>query len=130
MLISLLAINLVGCASSKLVFCEDGRDPIWFSSPSKAMLDRGVTSYEQGNYSVAMTRLQGVIDYPAATAPQKVEAYKLSAFIHCISGREKMCSESFKKALQLDPKFDLTPAEVGHPVWGPVFLTAKKSSAN
>jgi len=25
----------------------------------------------------------------------------------------------------LNPSFDLTPAEAGHPVWGPVFRSAK-----
>jgi hypothetical protein len=36
-----------------------------------------------------------------------------------------MCYESFRKALALKPDFELTPAEAGHPVWGPVFRSAK-----
>jgi hypothetical protein len=130
LLVSLLMLGLVGCSSTNLVLCEDGREPLWFSTPSKSLLKKGSISYEQGNYAVAMTRLQGVLDLPEATSAEKIEAYKLMAFIHCISGREKMGGDSFKKALQLDPKFDLTPAEVGHPVWGPVFRAAKKVSAN
>jgi Tfp pilus assembly protein PilF len=118
--------GLTACGSTKLVSCSDGRDPIWFGSASQRMLENGTYSYGQGNYSVAMMRLQGVIDFPTAAIDEKVEAYKLMAFIHCISGREKMCSDSFKKAIQLDPKFELTPAEVGHPVWGPVFRSLKK----
>ena len=130
LLISGLVIGLQGCSTSKMVTCEDGRDPIWFSSPSKQLLEKGTISYEQGNYAVALTRLQGVIDLPAATTDEKIQAYKLTAFIHCISGREKMCSDSFKKAIQLDARFNLTPAEVGHPVWGPVFRAVKKVSTN
>jgi hypothetical protein len=40
-----------------------------------------------------------------------------------------MCYESFRRALALNPKFELTAAEAGHPVWGPVFRSAKAKSA-
>ena len=60
-----------------------------------------------------------------AERDDKVSAYKYLAFIHRVSGREKMCYESFRKALALNPNFELTPAEAGHPVWGPVFRSAK-----
>ena len=128
-MVVLMLLGLVGCGSTKLVTCEDGRDPLWFSSVSQRMLERGTMSYERGNYAGAMTQLQSVLDYPAATDAEKIESYKLLAFMHCVSGREKMCSDSFKKAIQLNANFELTPAEVGHPVWGPVFRATKKSSA-
>ena len=125
-----LLLGVTGCGSTKMVICEDGREPIWLSSPSKQLLEKGTVSYEQGNYGLALVRLQGVIDLSTATTDEKIQAYKLTAFIHCISGREKMCGDSFKKAIQLDSRFDLKPAEAGHPVWGPVFRAAKKVFAN
>ena len=33
--------------------------------------------------------------------------------------------DAFGRALQLDPAFTLTPAEAGHPLWGPVFRSLK-----
>ena len=43
------------------------------------------------------------------------------AFVHCLSGREANCMEEFEKVITLDPKFDLSPAEAGHPIWGPIY---------
>jgi hypothetical protein len=40
-----------------------------------------------------------------------------------------MCRESFKKALDMDTDFTLTPAEAGHPVWGSVFNSMKTKPA-
>ena len=48
-------------------------------------------------------------------------ARKHLAFIHCISGREPECRDEFRKAMEIDPAFELTPAEAGHPAWGPVY---------
>jgi hypothetical protein len=47
------------------------------------------------------------------------------AFMHCLSSRESNCKEEFEKAFAVDSKFDLTSAEAGHPIWGPVFRTVK-----
>jgi hypothetical protein len=35
------------------------------------------------------------------------------------------CREEFRKALTMDPSLELSPAEAGHPVWGPVFRSLK-----
>ena len=72
-----------------------------------------------------MTALNDVLQGKLADKNDKVSAYKYLAFIHCVSGREKLCYDSFKKALALNPDFELTPAEAGHPLWGPVFRSAK-----
>jgi hypothetical protein len=45
--------------------------------------------------------------------------------MHCVSNQQKLCREEFRKALDADPGFDLTPAEAGHPLWGPVFRKLK-----
>ena len=47
------------------------------------------------------------------------------AFIHCAAGRQAQCREEFRRALEIDPQLELTPAEAGHPGWGPVFRSVK-----
>ncbi|NJR71713.1 MAG: TssQ family T6SS-associated lipoprotein [Gammaproteobacteria bacterium] len=47
------------------------------------------------------------------------------AFIHCVANRELNCKEEFEKAFALDPKFDLSAAEAGHPIWGAAFRNVK-----
>jgi len=97
----------------------------WYNRTPGHKLDKGVESYAEGNYIASMAALNDVLQTKLADKADKVSAYKYLAFIHCVSGREKMCLESFRKALALNPKFELTPAEAGHPVWGPVFRSAK-----
>jgi len=45
--------------------------------------------------------------------------------MHCVSGRTAACREEFRKALTMDPDVELSPAEAGHPTWGPVFRSVK-----
>lgn len=87
-------------------------------------LSSGVTEYEEGKYVEAAKNLQGALDLGLAT-PEQIKAHKLLAFIHCISGKERLCREEFKKALEIDPSMELEPAEAGHPIWGPVFKSVK-----
>jgi hypothetical protein len=42
-----------------------------------------------------------------------------------VSERRQQCQDEFRKALELDPDMELSPAEAGHPSWGPAFRTAK-----
>jgi Tfp pilus assembly protein PilF len=97
----------------------------WYNRTAGHKLSKGVENYEDGNYIASVEALNNVLQAKLADKDDKVSAYKYMAFIHCVSGREKMCYESFYRALTLNPSFDLTPAEAGHPVWGPVFRSAK-----
>jgi Tfp pilus assembly protein PilF len=97
----------------------------WYNRTPARKLDQGVENYAEGNYIASMAALNDVLQTKLANRDDKVSAYKYLAFIHCVSGREKLCYESFRKALALNPGFELTPAEAGHPVWGPVFRNAK-----
>jgi hypothetical protein len=56
-------------------------------------------------------------------------AHKYLAFISCVTGREKKCRGEFNKALDADPKFELEPAEAGHPIWGQVLRSIKTERA-
>jgi Tfp pilus assembly protein PilF len=116
-LLSLSACNTIGS-------CDD--DGNWtFGVRSEKKLDSGVRKYEEGNYVASVTSLEDVLETGLSSKKNKVQAYKYLAFIQCVSDREASCREYFKHALQLDPDFNLTPAESGHPIWGPIFLSVR-----
>ena len=88
-------------------------------------LNDGLKRYDAGAYDEAMKNFLLALDSGVLTVPQQVMARKHMAFIHCVSGRESACKDEFQKVLALDARFDLPPAEAGHPSWGPVFKTVK-----
>lgn len=122
-LISVLLMLLgSGCSSGPVR--DVGLDKL---SPRKAEqeLSTGITNYEDGNYKAAAKSLQNALDLGLAFGGDATRAHKFLAFIHCLSNREKQCRDEFRKALEKDSKFDLDPAEAGHPIWGPVFRSVK-----
>lgn len=88
-------------------------------------LNDGLKRYDAGAYDEAMKNFLLALDSGVLTVPQQVAARKHMAFIHCVSGRESACKDEFQKIITLDAKFDLPPAEAGHPSWGPVFKAVK-----
>lgn len=90
------------------------------------MLKDGIKNYEEGNYREAVASLQGALDSGLPDKAGQVTAHKFLAFTYCITSRGTLCREEFSKALALDPKFDLAPAEAGHPIWGSVFRSVKR----
>lgn len=127
-----LSLSMAALSGCTINSCDDKGGSGWWifrSNPAEQKLDKGVKEYEEGNYIASMNALQGVLETRLADKSDKVNAYKYLAFIHCISSREKLCREYFKKALAVDPNFDLTPAEAGHPLWGPAFRSVKGKSA-
>jgi Tfp pilus assembly protein PilF len=88
------------------------------------LLAEGIRQFEDANYPAATRSLQGALAEGLSTANQ-VTAHKYLAFIHCVSDRRQPCQDEFRRALELDPTMELSPAEVGHPIWGPAFRAAK-----
>jgi hypothetical protein len=84
-------------------------------------LNLGIRNYEDGNYNTAASHFQNALGEDLLTAGEQVTAHKFLAFIYCISGEKLACRGEFKKVLLLNPKFELSAAEAGHPIWGPVF---------
>ena len=119
-----LVIALAGCASDPVRKVQE------FFQPTKAQqtLSVGLKQYEDGDYAEAARNLQGAIDL-GLTDGEQANAHKHLAFIHCASGRDRACREEFRKALSISPQLELTPAEAGHPAWGPVFSSLKASPA-
>lgn len=132
MLLGLCVLPLGGCAMKS--FCGDTDSEVkLFRTPTEFMINNGIKNYEDGNYSASLSILQNLVAQKAATKNEKILAYKYLAFMHCVSSteskeyRERMCRDSFKKAFELNPAFNLSPAEAGHPVWGPIFSSVKNT---
>ena len=119
---ALLMLLGSGCSSGPVR--DVGLDKL---SPLKAEqeLSTGIINYEDGNYKAAAKSLQSALDSGLAFDGDAARAHKYLAFIHCLSNREKQCRDEFRKALEKDNKFDLDPAEAGHPTWGPAFRAVK-----
>lgn len=122
-----VGLLLSGCQSSGKwnPFACNTTLPIESATTTDKKLHYGVLSYEEGNYQASIMALQGVLEAGISAKQEKVKAYKYLAFIQCVSGRDGMCREYFKKALEIDPGFTLEPAEAGHPFWGPAFRSVK-----
>lgn len=95
-----------------------------FQSKGEPQLQAGIRLYENGRYPQATTSLQSALNAGLSDADQ-VTANKYLAFISCVSSRERQCRAYFRRALEIDPSFELEPAEAGHPMWGPVFRGVK-----
>lgn len=89
-----------------------------------ASFSTGLKQFDDGDYDASAKSLQTALDHGLPPKDQ-VSAYKHLAFIHCANNRVAACREEFRKALTMDPALDLSPAEAGHPVWGPVFRSLK-----
>jgi Tfp pilus assembly protein PilF len=119
-LMALLLAALAGCET------EPVREVQKLFQPTKAQatLSAGLKQYDDGEYEQSLKTLQSAI-HQGLPERDRVNAYKHSAFIHCVSNRERQCREEFKKALAIDPGMDLAPEEADHPMWGRVFRSVK-----
>ncbi len=85
----------------------------------------GLREYEAGSYDDALKNLSTALDHGLLSKSEQSKARKYLAFIHCASNREAQCREEFRKAMEIDPGFDLTQAEAGHPIWGPIYRNVR-----
>ncbi|HZC78353.1 MAG TPA: TssQ family T6SS-associated lipoprotein [Ktedonobacterales bacterium] len=115
----LASLALGGCQSAPSDFKN-----LFGAGAGQSTLDAGLRLYEAGKYAEAARYLQSAL-YQGLQDPDRVRAHKYLAFIHCVSNDVALCREEFGKALAIDPKVELTAAEAGHPVWGPVFRSVK-----
>ena len=95
-----------------------------FHRDGESALASGVRKYDDGAYSEASKDLQTALELGLWDS-DRVRAHKYLAFIYCASGRADRCREEFRLALDIDPQMQLSPAEAGHPIWGPIFRSVK-----
>ena len=113
-------LALSACSSAPM---RELQQLLW-TSKGDAAFATGMRQYENGQYVESARNLQAAVNL-GLPAAQRARAHKHLAFIHCASGRERLCREDFRKALAVEPKMELTAAEAGHPVWGPIFRSMK-----
>ncbi|MET0855907.1 MAG: TssQ family T6SS-associated lipoprotein [Telluria sp.] len=126
----LLASLLAGCANIPFGGADKpaaiARSDASALAAAQSGLKEGIALYNNGEYNGAIKRL-GMADVAGGSKATQLEALKYSAFSYCVTSRQPLCRQQFDKALKLDPSFDLELGEHGHPLWGPVFVKAKKS---
>jgi len=121
---ALLCAALLMTACAAPIVRDTGLDKLALRKAEKD-LSLGIRAYEDGDYRSSTRLLHSALASELFLNSDKVAAHKYLAFMHCAQSREKACRDEFRKALELDPQFELTPAESGHPSWGPVFKSLK-----
>lgn len=114
----LMAMLLAGCANGPFAL-PDARE-----TRAQHIFAIGIDDYEHGRFSDAARNIQSALDLGLTPADQ-VKAHKHLAFIQCVTGKEKLCRDEFRRALDVSPNLELSPAEAGHPIWGPIFRNIK-----
>ena len=125
LMVGLSALLLTGC--NIVSTCDDagGGIRLFGKDQVEQKLEIAVKEYEDGNYVTSTNALEVVLATKTASRAQKIRANKYMAFISCISSHEKSCREYFKNILEINPDFNLSAAESGHPIWGPIFQSVK-----
>ena len=95
------------------------------SDEAQADYTLGVQEYHEGHYEAALGKLQAALDSDRLKPQQATDAHKHMAFIYCITSREAECRVQFQAALKIASDFELSPGEIGHPLWGPVWRSTK-----
>jgi hypothetical protein len=93
------------------------------------LLTEGTESYNKGDYKGAIRKLQMASETSEPNSGTKLSSLKLLAFSYCVTNQRPQCAAQFTSLLKISPAFQLTRAEAGHPLWGPVFKEAKDASA-
>jgi hypothetical protein len=129
---SALAAALLAAACAEMP--KSGGEPIKTAPQitESALRDRaqqqladGVKQYDAGDYDNAVKNLSSSLEHGLLSKAEQARARKYLAFSHCVSGREVLCRDEFRKAFEIYPDFALSPAEDGHPIWGPVYRNVR-----
>ncbi|AJX33937.1 TssQ family T6SS-associated lipoprotein [Burkholderia oklahomensis] len=100
-------------------------------SVAQATVDSARAAYNAGDYGRTISLLGShARDIDGADVNTQVAAHKLLAFSYCVTRRVTQCRAEFSRILDLNPRFDLSPAEKGHPIWGPAFEAARRKHAS
>ncbi|WP_175685685.1 TssQ family T6SS-associated lipoprotein [Burkholderia anthina] len=113
-----LLLGIGGCSTSPT------------QSAARAAVDSARTAYGAGDYGRTIAILSRAKEIDGADTDTQVAAHKLLAFSYCVTNRITQCRAEFSKILDLNPRFDLSPAEKGHPIWGPAFEFARRRHAS
>lgn len=113
-----------GCQSEPFRNLQANMRSLFGEVKGEPALAAGIRQYEQGKYAESAESLHGAL-YQGLSSADRVKAHKYLAFINCVSGRPAACREEFRRALAINPSLELSAAESGHPIWGPVFRSVR-----
>lgn len=97
--------------------------------PGEHALLEGLHDYESGGFAKAEEEFRGALHLGLRDRRDAAVAYKHLAFIACAFNRLAECETNFRSAFNADPGFRLTDAEIGHPIWGPVYRRVAAAQA-
>jgi len=92
-----------------------------YERPAERRLIEGIRLYDSGEFDQAEAALHAALAAKPADPRDVAVAYKYLAFIACAFNRGTECALDFASAFNADPDFRLSDAEIGHPLWGPVY---------
>jgi hypothetical protein len=92
-----------------------------YQRPAERALVDGVRLYDSGEFEHAEVALHAALAANLSDPRDVAFAYKYLAFIACAFNRGTECAIDFTNAFKADPNFRLNDAEIGHPLWGPVY---------
>jgi len=81
---------------------------------------------EVPEFNAALKLLQSALKEGLTDKSDQVQARKHSAFSLCLLRRFTQCRGEFTKIFEIDPGFDLSPAEAGHPSWAKTYAGVKQ----
>lgn len=92
-----------------------------YEQPAERSFLNAMRFYEEGQYERAEALFRRALLDGLKDRHDVAMANKHLAFIACAYNRPSECESAFRAAFAADPSFRLTDAEVGHPLWGPVY---------
>jgi len=100
-----------------------------YEQPAERAFINGMRFYEDGQYERAEVMFKRALAEGLHDGSDMAAANKHLAFIACAYSRPQECESAFRAAFSADPHFKLTDAEVGHPLWGPVYTRVAAEQA-
>ena len=122
-IVSLGALLLAACETTGPTAAPPSTESIalLYAQPAERALINGLRAYEEGAFDRAEQSFRTAVLQNLRDRRDLAVAHKYLAFIACAFDRIGECEQQFRNAFAADPSFVLTDAEIGHPIWGPVY---------
>ena len=88
----------------------------------------GMQRYDAGDYAGADRAFQDAFREGLRDRADRVQALKYSAFSLCLTGQQSRCRTQFQNLFELDPAFELSAVEAGHPAWQRAYAQARAAA--
>jgi Tfp pilus assembly protein PilF len=118
--LALIGAGVLGGCRTNLV--QEVRQ--FFQAKGESYLKAGLRNYEDGRLPAAAENLRDALR-AGLSESDEITANKYLAFIECAHKRERHCRAYFRRVLELQPEFELSAVEAGHPLWAPAFRALK-----